>query len=333
MTAARLLFKTHRFEALAVLAAAALLAVAALYVTSRLNGVAVETGCVQQWFSSGPVEASEACSASMQEFGTINEGEAGKVMAGMALLPFIGGLLIGVPLVGREIEQRTATLAWSLQSSRRRWLLKRVAIGGLALAAALAVPAATAEILEPARQPWLDPSTTAFRDYGLRGPLTVFRGLAAFAIGLLAGAVIGRVLPALIIGTVGAVLLVQVVLAAQWAYLPPAEMLPVSETEGAGRAGLQMGSGDEPEFRDRAGNVVTWQEIVARAPYPEYDEELGDADPRFYAWFESEFERYEPFIPGEKLGFVAVREAMGLSIFSVVLVGISAIIVSRRRPY
>ncbi len=333
MTAARLHFKTHRFEALAVLAAAALLAVAAMYVTSRLNGVGVETDCFRQRFSSGPSEASEACSASVQVFGTINGDEAGKVMAGMAVLPFIGGLLIGVPLVGREIEQRTATLAWSLQSSRRRWLLKRAVIGGVSLATVLAVPAAAAELLEPARQPWLDPATTAFRDYGLRGPLTVFRGLAAFAIGLLAGAVIGRVLPALIIGAVGAVLLVQVVLAAQWTYLPPAEMLPVSETERAGRDGLQVGSGDEPEFRDRAGNTVTWEEIVARAPYPEYDEELGDADPRFYAWFESEFERYELFIPGEKLGIVAVREAAGLSLFSVVLVGLSAVVVSRRRPY
>ena len=103
MTAARLLFKTHRFEALAVLAAAALLAVAALYVTSRLNGVGVETDCFRQRFSSGPSEASEACSASVQVFGTINGDEAGKVMAGMALLPFIGGLLIGVPLVGRGV--------------------------------------------------------------------------------------------------------------------------------------------------------------------------------------------------------------------------------------
>ncbi len=201
------------------------------------------------------------------------------------------------------------------------------------MAAVLAIPAATAEILEPARQPWLDPDTTAFRDYGLRGPLTVFRGLAAFAIGLLAGALIGRVLPALIVATVGAVLLVQILIMAQWSFLPPAEMLPVSETEEAGRAGLQMGSGDDQEFRDRRGNVVTWAEIVALAPYPEYDEELGDADPRFYAWFDSNFERYESFIPGEKLGIVAVREAPGLSLFSVVLVGMTAIVVSRRRPY
>lgn len=78
---------------------------------------------------------------------------------------------------------------------------------------------------------------------------------------------------------------------------------------------------------------MTWEQIVARAPYPEYDEELGDADPRFYTWFEAEFERYELFIPGEKLGIVAVREAAGLSLFSAVLVGLSAVVVSRRRPY
>lgn len=332
MTTARLLFRTYRFESVAIAAAASFLAIAALYVAAQLNGAAVETGCIQQWFAAvDPFEVTAACEQSMQTFGAINEGQAGKVMAGMALLPFVAGLLLGVPLVAREVEQRTATLAWSLQSSRRRWFVKRAIIAATALAAVLAVPAAAAEFLEPARQPWLDPATTAFRDYGLRGPLIVFRGLAALSLGLLVGAVIGRVLPALIVGVVGAIVLVWILLAAQWALLPEPEMLPASATEAGGRDGLQTGEG--PEFRDRAGNVVTWEEILSRAPYPDSSSELGEADPRFYEWLESEFEMYQAFIPGEKLGIVAVREAAGLSIFSVVMIGLTTFIVDRRRPY
>lgn len=338
MTTARLLFKIHRFESLAVAAGALLLAVAALYVASRLNSAAVETGCVQQWFDSGwfdagPFEASPACEQSMQAFLSINEYEAGKVMAGMAVLPFVAGLLLGVPLVAREVEQRTATLAWSLQSSRLRWLFKRALIVAALLAAVLAIPATAAEILEPARQPWMDPATTAFSDYGLRGPLTVFRGLAALSIGILAGAAIGRVLPALIFAAVGAVLLFQVLTAAQWAFLPEPELLPVTETQVAGRAGLQTGDG-QPQYRDQGGNILTWDEILARAPFPYYDAELEDVDPRFTAWFDSAgYEEYESFIRGERLGVVAVREAAGLSALSVVLLATSLIVVRRRRPY
>lgn len=332
MTTARLLFRIHRFESLAVAAGALLLAVAGLYVASRLNGAAVETGCVQQWFDSGPVAASPACEESRQAFNSINEYEAGKVMAGMAVLPFVAGLLLGVPLVAREVEQRTVTLAWSLQSSRVRWLLKRALIAAAMLAAVLTIPAGAAEVLEPTRHPWLDPSTTAFSDYGLRGPLTVFRGLAAFSIGVLVGAAVGRVLPALIVAAVGTVLLFQVLAAAQWAFLPEPELLPVTETQVAGRGGLQTGDGIQ--YRDRAGATLTWDEIIARSPFPYYDEELEDVDPRFSAWFDSDgYEEYEWFIRGERLGVVAVREAAGLSVLSTVLLGMSLVVVRGRRPY
>jgi hypothetical protein len=43
------------------------------------------------------------------------------------IFPFITGLILGGPLVAREIDRGTARLAWSLSPSRLRWYVHRVA--------------------------------------------------------------------------------------------------------------------------------------------------------------------------------------------------------------
>jgi hypothetical protein len=46
---------------------------------------------------------------------------------GALATPFVLGLFLGVPLVAREIEGRTTSIAWTLSGSRRRWLVHRAA--------------------------------------------------------------------------------------------------------------------------------------------------------------------------------------------------------------
>jgi hypothetical protein len=142
-----------------------------------------------------------------EEFLMRNEELAGKVMAAMAVLPLLLGILVGSPLVASEIETRTATIAWSLGASRRRWLVNRLLILGVGFAAVLVVPAVIADLLAAVRPPGYDMSTATLVDYGLRGPLVVFRGAAAFSIGVLVGLAIGRVLPALLVSGVAVLLL------------------------------------------------------------------------------------------------------------------------------
>lgn len=43
------------------------------------------------------------------------------VRTAMGVVAFVVGLVLGVPLVAREIEHRTALLAWPLASSRLRY--------------------------------------------------------------------------------------------------------------------------------------------------------------------------------------------------------------------
>ena len=108
------------------------------------------------------------------------------------------GLLLGVPLVSREIEHRTAAIAWTMSRSRTWWLARRVLFLALVMVVLLGVVAVVGEVLASATLPaqHLDRD---FAWYGRRGALIVVRGLASLGIGVLVGAWIGRVLPALLV--------------------------------------------------------------------------------------------------------------------------------------
>ncbi|MFV2065087.1 MAG: hypothetical protein ACC726_16475, partial [Chloroflexota bacterium] len=65
------------------------------------------------------------CDELMSEFWGIQNG-AGYPRIGLSLLAPVVGLILGVPIVAREIELRTTELAWSLALRRSRWLLSRL---------------------------------------------------------------------------------------------------------------------------------------------------------------------------------------------------------------
>lgn len=200
MTTLRLTLRLHRFELVSVALAAILVAVAAFAFWRLMADIGPPVRCIEDRFLDPvPVEC-----LTTDRWLELNE-ESGKVMAAMAVLPFAAGVLLGVSLVAREVEQRTASIAWSLAPSRRRWFLARFGLLAAILAGLLAVPAIGASLLESARTPWLE-SAVSFNDYALRGPLVVSRGLVAFGAAVLAGAVLGRVLPAVIVGGASGIL-------------------------------------------------------------------------------------------------------------------------------
>ena len=127
-------------------------------------------------------------------------------MAVMALPPIIG-VFWGAPLVAREFEAGTHRLAWTQTVTRTRWLVTKAGLTGLA---AIAAAAALSLIVTW----WCGPIDTAVNS-GHAGPQffglprvspAVFdaRGIApigytafAFALGVTAGAVIRRTVPAM----------------------------------------------------------------------------------------------------------------------------------------
>jgi len=197
-------FRLNRWEVLASAAGVALLAAGMIWFTWQLRTLAAtEPACLD------PTTYVEACEQSPQAFYELSSKAEVLSYLGWAA-PFGMGLVLGVPLVSREIEQRTAGMAWALSRSRTSWLMWRLAFAALVLAALLLALAIASEVLAAAQMPThhLDRD---FAWYGRRGGLIIVRGLAALGLGVLLGAVLGRVLPALLVAAFASVLIFTVI--------------------------------------------------------------------------------------------------------------------------
>ena len=84
------------------------------------------------------------CFALGQNYQTLNH--FARVNLGLAVaMPALLGLVLGAPLVAREIEQGTNRLAWTQSITRTRWLLVKLGVGALACCA---IVGAMAPLLE-----------------------------------------------------------------------------------------------------------------------------------------------------------------------------------------
>jgi len=114
----------------------------------------------------------------------------------LAAIPAIIGVFWGAPLLARELETGTFRVAWTQGVTRSRWLTTKVVIIGLT---AIATTAAFTLIVTWWSAP-LD-KVTAGRftpgPFGQRGIAPIGYAAFAFALGVAAGAVIRRVLPAM----------------------------------------------------------------------------------------------------------------------------------------
>lgn len=191
--ATRLTFRLHRFEVLVVASLLVILALSAAVVMSHVTAasVAVPDAC----FLEGATDDDPVCAA-LRGARSAADDEAKLVIQVMALAAPVMGLLLGVPLLAQEIEQRTTALAWSLSPSRRRWLAGRLLpmlallIGGAAIVGLSTSWLADAlEVL----------GTRSLDDIGSYGLVMITRALMALGVALLAGAVIGRSLPAFLV--------------------------------------------------------------------------------------------------------------------------------------
>lgn len=203
--AARVTLKQHRFELGAAVIAALVSGFIGLLIAVRVTALGASKACLDAAVAAQDLSVVGAdCVALVREgAGILGEtfltGEGTIALSVMGVLPFTLGLLGGVPIVARELDARTAATAWSLYGSRPRWLGRQVApivvvIGvPMAFAAAVAVPVADASVA------WGLPASSLI---GLHGPLALLRAFAAFGIGLASGALLGRALPAFVIGIV-----------------------------------------------------------------------------------------------------------------------------------
>jgi hypothetical protein len=319
LDSARLTLKQHRFEVAAGAIAAIVLGVAALWVNWKLVSLNVPPGCFDAWLRGGGA-AGPACDAPVQAFAQINEEEAGKIFAAMAVLPFAVGLLGGVTLVGRELEARTAQTAWALAASRQRWFFRQLWPILLVLGAAVTFAALAASILESTRGAF---GGWAFRDLGLHGPLVVARAFAALVVGLFTGAALGRTLPAFIIGAIlaAALLFASGMARDAWVLAQPQVVFDQAATQDPSFGALIF----EQAWRASDGMVLRDAEAFALAPAE------ASTDP--YQWLSDQgYEIVQLGITGETARGWEPLEIAGFALVGLVLVLGTVAVVDRRRP-
>jgi hypothetical protein len=204
-----LTFKQHRFETISITVVCVGLTAAALIEAFRLNSLNVPLSCLQSYQggypdpSQGPISAAQAhCNELAKSFSDMKGSlDMNLVQLLLLLVPLLAGIVVGAPLVAREIEQGTAPLSWALSGSRRRWLLGKVLAGVLLLASLMLAVGLAANVLEGALNPGLNPYNS-FSNYLSRGVPDVFWALAAFAGTFALGTILGRTMPAVVLALV-----------------------------------------------------------------------------------------------------------------------------------
>jgi hypothetical protein len=197
--AVRLALAMERWEVLLLAAGAILLGAAALVVAWQMREVRTdELAC----YAAAPPAVEGSTGMTCPQFLAASE-TLSTLQRGMGLpflvAPVMLGLFLALPVVARELDHRTAPIAWTLSRSRARWLLMRTApVVGL-VAVLSAVLAIAAEVMWRA-SPWAEGlPDLGFAEHGSHGPLMVARGVAAAGVGLAAGAIVARQLGGLLL--------------------------------------------------------------------------------------------------------------------------------------
>jgi hypothetical protein len=326
LRSALLTFRMHRFEVLITTALVVLTAISAIVAYTHVTAANPPDECwIQNWG---------------RMFGTVTERTAGCDALVQAFWPvasqaFVVGLLLGVPVVGREIEMRTATLAWSLSGDRVRWLLSRLlpvlALAGVGLVVAATLVAEMARAAHPwnYQGPGRIPSLT---EIGSEGAPLVGRGLMAMGVAVLAGAVIGRTLPAFAASAI-------LSFAFLFAGVPVVQGVVGSHLAvwlGSAYGGEMSGFGESPhlytgqyrqEFRLRDGLILEDQELW------ESGEELCDCtEHEFEVWMQENVTQYELIVPLEAYGIFEAAETAVTSGIGTIALLLTFPVVARRRP-
>lgn len=312
-------FRLHRWEVLASAAGVALLTAAMLWFTWQLRTLAAtDPGCID------PTAYAPGCTQLAQRFYELSS-KAEWLSYFSWGAPFGMGLVLGVPLVSREVEHRTAAMAWTLSRSRAWWLARRAMFLVLVLVALLLVVAVVGEVLASAQMPNLHLDRD-FAWYGRRGGLIVVRGLASLGIGVLLGAMLGRVLPALLMAAFASVLIFTGISLGMDRWIEGDAIVQAFDADRAG--GRQLGqrielpSGELVTYSDFPYHGETWDvegEIFGAAADIGHPDRIIGRD-------------RELLVPGRLYPQIALRESAVVGGTAILLALAATFVVKRRRP-
>lgn len=306
----RLAFRLHRFEILGFGMLIGLLGSGAWLVAWNLDATGYAASCA---LAEAP---SPFCERMGRSFYDLQSSQAQPVGSLLVILPFLAGALVGVPLVGRELERGTSRLAWSLAPSRMRWFAWRL-LPAMATVFALAFLAgAGLDRLIAATEPGTDP-LASFSGFGGRGIVLAARAVFVFAVGVAVGAIVGRSLPALILTAVIAYVGLAGGSNVHGRILASEAVLSATETGQPGDLFVDQ------RFKLPDGRLVGWQEVERLYPYPED----GTTE-----WPGASLPLVSFVVPRERYREVEAREVAALGGGSLVAFVLAGFTVRRRRP-
>lgn len=308
LTTTLMTFRIHRFEVRAILVATLLsVAVSAIVVAwIQTSGYA---GCL---VSDGSVTVT--C-LDLETTGRWFNRVAIMSIALASFFPFVAGLLLGTPVVAKEIDRGTARLAWSLSPSRTRWYVARLLPMLVAVAVAGMAIGIVADILIGVTSPGIDLANSFVALHG-RGVLIATSAILVGSAAVALGAILGRPTPTLLLALVlGGLTLFAVGEIDRKVLLAPEAVVAPPDWNG-GNDDLYI----DGKFQLPDGSLATWEELIARDPA------IGQSE------FGPEYPFVSLIIPGERYRAVEAREAVAHLGISALFLLAGGIVVLRRRP-
>ena len=227
-------------------------------------------------------------------------------------------LVLGVPIMTREIEHKTAMIAWPLAGSRLKWFAWRVLP---VVVVALLLLGSMAFAADQLAQAYFPHNDIGFDRHGSRGLSLLTRSTLMLAAAVLLGAAIGRLLPALLLGIALAVGISAAMDIALPHWVSSAE-LTGAETEIYGPGPLRTGG----QYRLADGRLISAQEgeILVQELFEENGGE--EPDPARMP------QQIMYGIAADRYGEVLIRESATVAGATVLAGALAAVVVQRRRP-
>lgn len=183
----------RQFRSQGAVALAALTVVAVVLLVTGMQLVHVYDSTVV------PCKAYGDCKSIIAKF-ALSDGLLQDLGTVLVVVPGIVGVFWGAPLVAREMEAGTFRLAWTQSFSRTRWLLAKVGLVGLA---SIVVTGLFSLMLTWWSSPIDRVKGSPFTFFDHRDIVPIGYAAFAFALGLTAGVLIRRTLPAMAASLVG----------------------------------------------------------------------------------------------------------------------------------
>lgn len=250
-----LTWRQHRIEAAVVLGALALVAVLLVVVGVDMHNTYNQLGianCLSE------IRTSPNCGDALEGFRD-QFGQWQAFVAWLNLIPALLGILIGAPLVARELEHGTHRLVWTQSVTRWQWLVVKLAF---VLGGCLIVALGLSLLLTWWLQPW-DALNGRFGTAAFDFEGTAIFGYMLFALALAvaAGALLRRAIPAMVVTLAGFLALR---LPVEF-HFRPFYQTPLTVTfDAVNRAGLVLTRADwdiSGGFVDHAGHQLSDQQV------------------------------------------------------------------------